>query len=83
MSEIIRFVMNEKALKMAEKENKIVAIVNPSLNKKMIKEIIEKNYGIKVEKINTLISPKAEKKAIIKLSTGFSAIDFYAKIGLL
>ncbi len=83
MSEIIRFIMNEKALKMAESENKIVAIVDLGLNKRKIKELIEKTYGMKVEKVNTLISTKTEKKAIIKLAQGFSAIDFYAKIGLL
>ncbi|MDT7892158.1 MAG: 50S ribosomal protein L23 [Thermoproteota archaeon] len=80
---IIRFVMNEKALRMAEKENKIVAIVDMKLNKNEIKRLIEKTYGLKIEKINTLITSKGEKKAMIKLTKEFSAIDFYAKIGLI
>ncbi len=80
---IIRFIMNEKVLKMAEKENKIVALVSLDLNKKEIANTIEKLYGVKVEKVNTLITPKGEKKAIIKLTKDISAIDFYAKIGLI
>jgi large subunit ribosomal protein L23 len=75
--------MNEKALRMAEKENKIVAIVDMKLNKNEIKRLIEKTYGLKIEKINTLITGKGEKKAMIKLTKEFSAIDFYAKIGLI
>jgi large subunit ribosomal protein L23 len=75
--------MNEKALRMAEKENKIVAIVDMKLNKNEIKRLIEKTYGLKIEKINTLITSKGEKKAMIKLTKEFSAIDFYAKIGLI
>jgi len=80
---IIRFVMNEKALRMAEKENKIVAIVDMKLNKNEIKKLIEKTYDLKVEKVNTLITNKGEKKAMIKLAKEFSALDFYAKIGLI
>ncbi len=80
---IIKFIMNEKALKMAEKENKIVAIVEINSNKKEISKTMERLYGIKVEKVNTSITPRGEKKAIIKLAKDVSAIDFYAKIGLL
>lgn len=83
MNPIIRFVMNEKALKIAEKDNKITAIVDLKLNKHEIKRVIEKNYGVKVEKVNTMITPKGEKKALIKLSKENSAIDFYTKIGLI
>lgn len=79
---IIRFVMNEKVLKMAEKENKVVAIVSLKMDKNEIAKTFEKLYGIKVERVNTMITPKGEKRAIIKLKET-SAVDFYAKIGLL
>jgi large subunit ribosomal protein L23 len=80
---INRFVISEKALKMAEKENKITVIVSLDSTKKDIAKQLEKDYNLKVEKINVIITPKGEKKAIVKLQKGQSAIDFYSKIGLI
>jgi Ribosomal protein L23 len=80
---INRFVISEKALKMAEKENKITVIVSLDSTKKDIAKQLEKDYNLKVEKINVIITPKGEKKAIVKLQKDQSAIDFYSKIGLI
>jgi large subunit ribosomal protein L23Ae len=40
-------------------------------------------YQVKVEKVNTLIRPDARKKAFIKLTSEFEALDVAYKIGIL
>lgn len=79
---IQRFILTEKTLKNAERENKITAVVDFNSTKIQIKNAIEKIYNVKVEKVNCLITPKGEKRAIIKLSKEFSALDLYSKVGL-
>jgi len=80
---IHRFIVTEKALKLAEFENKLTLIVDINSNKREIKKAIENLYNVKVEKVNVLITPKHEKKAIVKLSREFSALELYSKLGLI
>ncbi len=75
--------MTEKSVAMIEKENKIVFIVDKKADKKQIKEAFEKLFDVKVEKVNTLITFKGEKKAIIKLKPEFKAIDVATKLGII
>ncbi len=80
---IVRFVITEKALRLAERENKITVIVRRDATKKQIKDAIEKLYGVKVAKVNTLITPEGEKKAYVKLAPEYSAMDLLSRLGLL
>jgi large subunit ribosomal protein L23 len=80
---IHRFIVTEKALKLAEFENKLTLIVDINSDKKEIKKAIENLYNVKVEKVNVLITPRYEKKAIVKLSKEFSALELYSKLGLI
>jgi large subunit ribosomal protein L23 len=75
--------VTEKSVGMIEKENKIVFIVDRKANKKLIKEAFEKLFGVKVEKINTLITKDGKKKAFIKLKKEFKASDIAVKLGIL
>ena len=50
--------------------------------KKEIKEAMENNFKVKVEKVNTLIQ-KGKKKAYIRLSKDNPAIDIATKLGLM
>ena len=74
--------MTEKSTALIEKENKIVFIVDQKATKKQIKEAFEKLFEVKVEKINTTITAKGEKKAFIKLKPKFKAIDVATKLGM-
>jgi LSU ribosomal protein L23P len=80
---IRRFVITEKALRLAERENKITVIVDRAATKKQIADEIQRLYNVKVEKVNTLISPRGEKKAYIKLSKEHSAMDLLSRLGVL
>ncbi|OYT26487.1 MAG: 50S ribosomal protein L23 [Thermoprotei archaeon ex4572_64] len=64
------------------KENKITIIVRREATKKQIADTIQKLYKVEVEKVNTLITPKGEKKAYVKLSPKYSAFDLLSRLGL-
>jgi len=74
--------LTEKSIGLVEKENKIVFIVDRKADKKQIKEAFEKVFEVKVESVNTQITPKGEKKAFIKLKPEFKAIDVATKLGM-
>jgi len=73
----------EKAIRLAQKENKLVFIVDRRANKKEIKEYIEKWLNVKVEKVNTLITRKGLKKAYVKLKREYNANEILAKLGVI
>ena len=52
-------------------------------NKTTIKRAIEKLYNVKVEKVNTMITPSGKKKAIVKLHPTNSAVDLATALGLM
>ena len=75
-------VSTEKCLKLMEQENKIVFIVDRKARKHEIKKAIESMFQVKINKINTLIG-KEGKKAYIKLTKEFNALDIATKLGLI
>ena len=74
--------MTEKSVALIEKENKIAFVVDRKADKKQIKEAVEKVFEVKVDKVNTVITPKGEKKAFVKLKPEFKAIDVAVKLGI-
>jgi large subunit ribosomal protein L23 len=74
--------MTEKSVGMIEKENKIIFVVDRRADKKKIKSAFESAFGVKVEKINTELTMKGEKKAYIKLKPENKAIDVAVKLGI-
>lgn len=75
------FLVTEKSTAEVEK-NILTAIVDKKATKLDIKRDIEKRFDVKVEKVNTLITPKGEKKAYIKLSPDYSAEEVLSKLGV-
>ncbi len=73
---------NEKAVGLVQRENKLTFIVDMKANKKQIKQAVEEAFSIKVDKVNTLISMKGEKKAYVKLSKEFNAEDVMTNMGV-
>jgi len=73
----------EKALTYIEKYNTVVFIVRRTATKLEIKEEFEKRFGVKVEEVRTLITPRGEKKAFIKLKKDYSASEIAVKLGIL
>ena len=73
--------VTEKTLRMIETENKLTFIVRKDANKMEIKQAVEKIFGVKVEKVNTVIT-KHGKKAIVKLTKEYSAQDIGMRLGI-
>ena len=66
-----------------EMENKLVFIVDLNAEKIDVKKAAEKLFSVKVEKINTLITPAGKKKAFIKLKKENKAVDVMTQLGLM
>ncbi|MFN3804969.1 MAG: 50S ribosomal protein L23 [Pyrobaculum sp.] len=80
---VIRFLVTEKTLRLAERENKIVVIVDRTATKKQVADEIKRLYNVEVEKVNTSITPRGEKKAYVKLAREHNAIDLLSKVGVM
>ncbi|ASJ06559.1 50S ribosomal protein L23 [Thermococcus pacificus] len=79
---IVKPVVTEKAVAMIENENKLTFIVDKRATKQDIKRAVEEMFEVKVEKVNTLITMRGEKKAYVKLKPEYSASEVAARIGL-
>jgi large subunit ribosomal protein L23 len=79
---IKRPLITEKTFDLIEQQNKLVFIVDKSANKREIKRAIEKIHNVKVMKVNSIITPKGEKKAFIKLHPDYSAQDIAINLGI-
>jgi len=75
------FLVTEKSTAELEK-NVLTAIVDITAKKKQIKDEIERLFEVEVDKVNTLITPKGEKKAYIKLKPEYSAEELLSKLGV-
>ncbi|VDM73305.1 unnamed protein product, partial [Strongylus vulgaris] len=73
----------ESAMKKIEDHNTLVFMVDVRANKYQIKNAVKKLYNIDVQKINTLITPLLEKKAYIRLTSDYDALDCANKIGII
>ncbi len=80
---IIRPLQSEKALRLIEQHNTITLIVARDATKGDIKRAVEEVFNVKVEKVRTLITPRGEKKAYVKIAKEYSAADIAASLGVL
>ncbi|MEM2086257.1 MAG: 50S ribosomal protein L23 [Archaeoglobaceae archaeon] len=78
---IKHFLVTEKTTNELEK-NVLTAIVSLKAKEKDIKREIEELFDVEVERINTLITPKGEKKAYIRLKPDYSAEEILSKLGV-
>jgi ribosomal protein uL23 len=75
--------MTEVTSRILEAENKIVFIVNKKANKRDIKMAVEELYDVVVDKVTSAITPEGEKKAFVKLSSDYKAVDVAIKLGII
>jgi len=79
---IIRPLVTEKAVSLIERENKLTFIVDRRATKADIKRAVEELFNVEVEKVNTLITMRGEKKAYVKLKPEYDASEIAARLGL-
>jgi large subunit ribosomal protein L23 len=80
---ILAVVRTQKAVSLIEKENKLTFVVRIEATKEDVKRAVEKLYGVKVEKVNTLVTPRGEKKAYVKLKPEYKASELAVKLGVI
>ncbi len=73
-------ITNEKAIGLIELQNTLTFIVDTSATKPQIKKEIEELFAVKVESVNTLLSPTGKKRAYVRLKEGFKADDVASKL---
>ncbi|KAI9024308.1 ribosomal protein L23/L15e core domain-containing protein [Phycomyces nitens] len=81
---VIRQPLNtETAMKKIEQHNTLTFIVDVKANKAQIKDSVKRLYDVEAAKINTLIRPDGYKKAFVRLTADFDALDVANKIGFI
>lgn len=75
-------VSSEKALTYIDKYNTLTFIVDIKATKHDIKRAVESLFNVKVAEVRTLITPKGEKKAYVRLAEGYKASDIATKLGI-
>ena len=70
-------------MKLIEDSNTLVFIVDLKCNKRQIKNAVKELYDIDADRVNTLITPKGLKKAYVKLSKDYDALDVANKVGVI
>ena len=79
---IIKPITTEKAVRLIELENILVFEVDRRTNKKEIKKEFERQFGVKVDKVRTLMRGN-KKISYIKLNKKNPAIDIATKLGIM
>jgi large subunit ribosomal protein L23 len=75
--------MTEVTNRILEAENKLVFMVSKKATKRDIKMAVEELYEVVVSNVNSTITPEGEKKAFVRLSPNFKAVDVAIKLGIL
>lgn len=75
--------ITEKSVLMVERENKIILIVDKKATKSLIKKIIREHFDLDVKKVNILVTPKGEKKAIVTFYNADDALRVATALGVL
>lgn len=83
MSLVKYAVSTEKSMRLIESENKLAFIVDRKAKKQEIKDEIEKRFGVKIIKVNTMIGPDGKKKAYVSFSEETPALDVATKLGMM
>mmetsp|Transcript_24776 Transcript_24776/g.44040 ORF Transcript_24776/g.44040 Transcript_24776/m.44040 type:complete len:143 (-) Transcript_24776:26-454(-) len=75
----------ESAMKKIEDNNTLVFIVDVKANKRQIKQAVSELHDMAggVQKVNTLIRPDGQKKAYVRLTQDFDALDVANRIGII
>lgn len=84
VQEVIRYpLISEDAVTLIESENKITFIVDAEASKNDIRRAVEELYEVKVDRVNSVLTPEGRKKAFVKLAPDYKASDLAVRLGVL
>lgn len=75
-------IVTEKAMVLLENVNQLSFIVEKEARKEDIKAAIEKTFGKKIAAINTMMTTKGTKKAIITFEEKSAAEEILSQLGI-
>jgi len=75
--------ITEKVTDMIDSDNTMEFLVDIKTNKYQIKSSLETLYNVEVLKVRTMITPKGDKKAAVKLAGDGTANELATRLGLL
>jgi len=73
----------ESAMKKIEDNNTLVFLVDIKANKRQIRNAVKELYDITALKVNTLVRPDGSKKAYVRLTADYDALDVANRIGII
>jgi len=73
----------EKSIRLMESDNELLFVVDRKAKKGDIKKAVESMFKARVDRVNTFISQKGEKRAYVKFSPETPAIDVATQLGLI
>ena len=79
---ILKPITSEKAVRMIDLDNVLLFEIPRQSRKNEIKKEVEQSFGVKVEKVRTLIRNN-KKFAYVKLNKSNLAIDVATKLGMI
>jgi large subunit ribosomal protein L23 len=74
--------VTEKATLIAEKNNVLQFIVDVGDTKDKVKKEIETLYDVKVARVNTMLTPRGKKKAIVTFEEPNTATELASRLGI-
>ena len=84
IQEVIKYpLVSEDAVTLIEAENKITFIVDADASKNDIRRAVEELYEVRVDRVNSVVTPEGRKKAYVKLASDFKASDLAVRLGIL
>jgi large subunit ribosomal protein L23 len=84
IQEVIKYpLISEDAVTLIEAENKITFIVDADASKNDIRRAVEELYEVRVDRVNSVVTPEGRKKAYVKLTSNYKASDLAVRLGIL
>jgi large subunit ribosomal protein L23 len=84
IQEVIKYpLVSEDAVTLIEAENKITFIVDVDASKNDIRRAVEELYEVRVDRVNSVVTPEGRKKAYVKLTSDYKASDLAVRLGIL
>ena len=82
---MLKFPLTTESANQKIEENNTLVFINETSNdeKETIKAAVNRMYDIQCEKVNTLIRPDGQKKAYVRLTADYDALDVANKIGII
>ncbi|MFB6244710.1 MAG: 50S ribosomal protein L23 [Halobaculum sp.] len=74
--------VTEKAMDEMDFANKLQFVVDTDASKHEVREAVETQFDVTVTSVNTLVTPRGEKKATVELSEEDDAQDVASRIGV-